>query len=807
MKKIRLTFSILLLLIISEVFSQNNISMIGSIDINSYFSIISGDTSLLYLSPDIRPGLFYFRNSQFYLNLDFPNLSLEYTYVSTPFEKIDLFFRILDLKIYSGNSIDISLSPLTLYNKSINGIHSIYKKENLSIKGIFAKIEAIKKINKFYGNNSQGPYKIGDTFLMPYKEKVYLNNILLNREIDYTIDYIHGLIYFNRIISPKEEIYLEYELLRKENFYNFNGIALEYYPLYFSTFSLKDLQNNINTNYIEGGININKDESNFLDIRRALSFNEYYKYGHADHITFSLNLNFMKSLFQYINSKNYSYISEILGNYDLEMYTQKVSFNFSLYPLSILNYSFNHLWCKNPDIESIKQNHELLVNTKNSQTIFVYKVENDKSITEIKYSYNPLSLNCSYQESFSKSQSINSYSLSLSPKIGYFQPYFYIQSKNYKLEEGYLKEYTYTGGIRIKIDNYEINAGEITNKIENLNPETPFEINQIYMTDGINYSFYLSYEPIENDIKVFINNTYVENNSTFTYLLPDGNYKTYTINLYILENRVDILFIDDTKIIPPPSGLNITIVYKSILPINSYSKTRILEIKSSFSQVNTSFSWQKIEKDYTADYIANFSISGIFTPNLWINFNGSKQIYEKKFFLSLNLTYYLLPSSFNMDLKFSKTNETKYTYLKLNSILNLNTFITNLFWELSENIFQDNYSKNIFYGFELTKSLTNGELKFTLYNNLKDSTTPIKELYRLNSEKITFVKNLSKVKLEFSINHDKFNNNADKYSFNLIYFNQKTNISNNFFLKYIYHTQKETHLTIWQLGINSLTCF
>lgn len=807
MVKNRLIFAILLLLIISETFSQNNIIIMGNVDIKSYFSIISGDTSLLYLSPDIRSGLFYSRNSQLYLNLDFPDLSLEFTYLSSPLEKIDLYFRILDLKIYSGNSMDVSLSPLTIYNKSINGIYGVYKKESLSIKSVFAKIEAIKKINKFYGNNSQGPYKIGDTFLVPYKEKVYLNNILLNRENDYTIDYIYGILYFNRNISTKEEIYIEYELLRKDNFYTLNGISLEYSPFYFATFSLNDLQNNISTNYIEGGLNINIDEYNFLDIKRAFSFNEYYKYGHADCITFSLNLNFIKSLFQYISSKNYSYISEILGNYDLRPYTQNAQFNLSLYPSPLLNYSFNYLWNKNPDLENVKQNHELLINTEKSQTFLSYKLENDKITKEIKYSYNPISLNCSYQEAISKTQISTAYTLSLSPPIGYFQPYFSIQSKDYKLEEGYLKEYTYSGGLKVKIDNYEINAGEINAKIDNLNPYSPFEINQIYMTDGISFSFYLSYKPIEDTIKVYINNTYVENNGNFTHILPDGNVKTYTISLYILENRVDILFIDDIKVIPPPSGLSITIVYKSIIPISTYNKIRSLEIKSSSSKTNTSFSWQKIEKDYTVDYLTNITFSGILIQNLWINLNASKQIYEKKDTLSLSLMYYLLPSSFNIDIKFSKIYDMRYIYLKINSILHFKNSLTNIFWEFSENIYQDNFNKNISYGFELTKTLKQGELKINICNNIRDATFPAQDLYKTNSEKISFTQNFQKSKIELSLNHDRFNNNANKYAFCIVYYDQKNSINNNLFLKFINHIQNDIYLTILQFGINTTICF
>lgn len=805
MKKL-LFLLIILIFIFIETFSQD-LSIIGNEDIDVYFSLLSGDLSLSYLSPDIKSGIYFLRNSNLHLNYFKQNLSLEYNYTSDPSEKIHVSLKISDIEISFGNFIDLSHSPLTIYNKSIDGIYGNYENKNLSTKCILGKIEAIKKLKKFYGNNTQGPYKIEDTNLVPYKEKVYLNNNFLNREIDYTIDYIHGILYFTNIISPEDEISIEYELLKDDLFYNLYGVFLEYNPINFSFLSLNEPKSGITTNYMEGGLKIYKDEYNFLDIRRAISFNNEYHYGYADSINYSLNFNFMNSSFQYLNSKNYAYMPEILGNYDLGINSQKIFFSFNLYPTPLIKYSFHYLFQKNLNIENNKQYHELLINTKNSKTCFIHKTENDKATKEINYSYNPISLNYSYQENVSKTHVSNTYSLTLSPQIGPFQPYITFQNKDYILEEGYLKEYVYSGGVKIKIDNREINAGEISTKIDNLNPQIPFEINQIYMTDGINYSFYLSYKPIENTIKIYINNSYVENNSTFTYFLPNGTYKTYTINIRILENRVDILFIDETKIIPPPPDLSITITYKSILPINSYTKIRNLEIKSYTSKTTTSLCWQKIDKDYALDYILNLSISGFLFPNTWINFNGSKQFYDKKDILSLNLTYYFLPSSLNIDTKLIKTNESRFTNLRLNAILNFKNTILNMFWELLENIYQDNYNKNISYGLEMIKSLNSGELKISLYNTKKDETSPSQELYKTNSEKIVFIRNLSKTKLEVSINHDKFNNNADKYSFSLIFYNQKFNINNNFYLKYIYHTQNDTYLEIWQFGFKNSLCF
>jgi len=61
------------------------------------------------------------------------------------------------------------------------------------------------------GNNSKGPYNLGHGSIIEDSERVELNNVLLNRGTDYTIDYFSGKIIFSRILSPDDEFKYSYE--------------------------------------------------------------------------------------------------------------------------------------------------------------------------------------------------------------------------------------------------------------------------------------------------------------------------------------------------------------------------------------------------------------------------------------------------------------------------------------------------------------------------------------------------------------------------------------------------------------------
>ncbi len=61
------------------------------------------------------------------------------------------------------------------------------------------------------GNNTKGPYNLGHVSIIEGSERIELNNVLLNSDSDYTIDYFAGKITFSRILSPYDEFKYSYE--------------------------------------------------------------------------------------------------------------------------------------------------------------------------------------------------------------------------------------------------------------------------------------------------------------------------------------------------------------------------------------------------------------------------------------------------------------------------------------------------------------------------------------------------------------------------------------------------------------------
>lgn len=61
------------------------------------------------------------------------------------------------------------------------------------------------------GNNSKGPYNLGHGSIIEGSERVELNNNLLTRGLDYTLDYFSGKITFSRILTPDDEFKYSYE--------------------------------------------------------------------------------------------------------------------------------------------------------------------------------------------------------------------------------------------------------------------------------------------------------------------------------------------------------------------------------------------------------------------------------------------------------------------------------------------------------------------------------------------------------------------------------------------------------------------
>ncbi|MEW5816418.1 MAG: hypothetical protein AB1798_13610 [Spirochaetota bacterium] len=89
-----------------------------------------------------------------------------------------------------------------------------------------------KKRKVFYGANTQGPYNLNITSILPGSEEVKLEGGTLTKGADYQINYTRGEITFINVIPSTQEIIIEYELASGSGSEpsKFTGIRLDNMP-------------------------------------------------------------------------------------------------------------------------------------------------------------------------------------------------------------------------------------------------------------------------------------------------------------------------------------------------------------------------------------------------------------------------------------------------------------------------------------------------------------------------------------------------------------------------------------------------
>jgi len=788
----RIIFFVIFIIILLEIDFPQSIDLRGSLNLNLYYSYFSGDSSLNY-SSDIKEGFYLSQKSQFSLNYSLPNLSLSFNYLSQPIEKINLSLATKNFLLYFGSSMSLSISPLTLYNKILNGIYGNYKNDKSDILFVISQIESKKKIAKIYGNNSEGPYFIGDFFLIPNKERVFLNGRVLERDTDYIIDYTYGILYFSFPISQEDELLIEYEVSGFQEIYNLYGFSLSYSPIRINFVNLQDTNTKTNRRFLEGNIIFKKDLQS-LEIRRSFSFLDEIYSGYADYIKYSLTLPIWNINFEYLfGEKNYPYIPQVLGNLNLIPGEKIYTFNLKFNP-SFIDFLFN--FSRGKDGEKIISNAKW--NIYSSNILFSYKKENDNATTGVFFTYTKAFLNLGYQKEISQSYVANTYSYSFQPKTDNVQFYISVSKKNIDLSGAILEENQQNAGITFLSKSWEIGFGENYKENINLNPSSPIDITQNFITDGYNSIFELNYAPIQ-DISIYINNIYVENNGTFTYYLPDGTYETYTVSYTIEQNLLNILFEDETGKNPPPSGLTISVNYKAYIPLKSISKTDTFSLKLKFQNLFLSFSYQKILNDLKEDKVLTLSTYGMILPSLWINITGSTYLGKIKNNISLNATYYFNPSSFYFGIYYNEIEDRRILSSNINLKLSLTPYEANLGIDYYRNEYSTNYFQNIGYNINLKRKFNTWEWKGTISQNWKSASYNL-SLYRTNLQSLSISFNYFEGKNEFLLSHEGYSNFANKYTLSFSYSSFKLQ-DITFYIKYVYNVLNDQFLSIYQIGV------
>lgn len=786
---------LIFIIILSTISFSQTFNFNGDINISSYYAKFFGDPSLNYLSSDIQEGIYFSQKAYFNLSYLLPNLSINFDYQSQPKEKINLSLKNSNFHILFNNQMNANISPITIYNKNLNGIYGKYEGRNLKTEIFIGKIEGRKKITKFFGNDTSGPFFLGDFFLTPYKERVFLNGNLLQRDQDYILDYTYGIIYFNFTISPQDEIVIEYEVSSSYEIFDLYSLGLVFSPIKLSFTTLHNISSNNLRNFLEFSLNMKKDSNNHLEIRRAFAFLDNYYSGYSDYLKTSFKFFSLSGNLEYINSnENYPYISDVMGNYNLIPGKKFLSFNLTFSPLSTFNYSFSYIL----QDQLKKQFHNINLSLSSLRVSLAYKEENYRTTQLFQFTYTPAFLSFVTQKNISDSSIINTYSLSFYPQTNKIKTSLSISEKNQEIESSTLREQEINGNLTLIGKIFDLSLGETYRQKENLNPNNPLFFSQNFITDGETYSFELNYTPLTDSIELYINNIHIENNSTFTYYLPDGTNKIYTVVYFVSGNSLYIFFEDEEGQNPPPSGLSITIKYKTIIPEKSYSKIDTIGIRIKYFNLNTLFSFQRTEKDNNISHILSLSTYGMAFQNLWINLTGSKELTTTKYSFSLNSTYYFRPSSVYFNLYSNETETTRTLSSKFNLNLNLKTSYIIFSAEYYHNYYYDRFFKNLNYSIEGKKTFPFGDLKLKLSQTWREASY-ILSYYKKDTQTISLSRDILKGIGEISLSHEYYSNDAEKFILSLSFIPDKSFQNNNFYIKYIYN-ERNSSLSILQIG-------
>ncbi len=725
-----LPFYIIFLLFLTPIFPQVW-EFHGEGYVDPYYLWVFGDKNLFESQNSLYPGLNYQIKGRisFKQITELLSVSLNFTTGYTSQDQILLNLKSKNFEGIFSNNFQESLSYLTLWKKNVNGFELKYKNKNFSFKGLLAKVESTKKQKSFYGNNTSGPYFLSDFYLVAGKERIYLNGEILERDIDYIIDYSYGILYFSEIISPEDLILVEYEVRGIiPQIYNLLGLSLEYLPLSLTFLNIDDPSSQINRKFIDFSF-LGRWEDNYLNLSLSQGVLENIFAGRAYNLNFnyrSKNINFNGETLKI--EENYPYFKELLGNFDIVPGIFKNKLNISYTPFAPLTYNLNFLREDYINYyQNIKQNLSLNFSKISISGLLSNEIrEKERDIKRLAINYKDIPLSFYIQENKEgdRRELLKGFS-------------FYPQSSNTKININFQLKDTYTIDnlllnqsntsfyINIFSPNIHLLLGENYQENINFKPDLPLETTQSFITDGFQYEFTLTYTPLPESIKIYINNFYIENGRTFTYYLPSGDMITYTVEINLLDKTLQIFFVDESGKNPPLSGLNIFISYKYFLPNRSYLRRDEISLTLRWDKFNITPKGIILDDNGSIKRVFSLSLYGELIPKLWLNFSLSQYFEENKRNLSLNISYRPFPFDFSQLYIYQETPTSLLKNLSLSSRGKI--FFLNLQGEYNfkESIYS-NYLLRI-RNFRISSNfdLFNGKISFSYFNEKRESNKSI----------------------------------------------------------------------------------
>jgi len=386
----------------------------------------------------------------------------------------------------------------------------------------------------------------------------------------------------------------------------------------------------------------------------------------------------------------------------------------------------------------------------------------------------------------------------LSPQISSGNISFSYQVKDtYTKEELWITQTTIQLNLNFRYKNVSLNLGETRDSSKNLNLTISLSANQSFISDGYQTDFTLTYIPIPGSLSLYINGVKLENGDTFTYYLPSQEPITYQVEFQLIDNILQVFFIDDSGKNPPPSGLSIYVTYQYLLPQTSYSKKDSVTVNYKWNKINTTFQYNFVEKDGSYSRIFSSSLYGELFPKFWSNLSYVTYVDENRRNLSLNISY--RPEKFEF-----------YSYYNYQeSLIGVveNLSITGKYksssWELqggynekkynltNYNLYVKNFNGNI--SFPLLK----GQLGLSFFNEFREGSLVLK--YLSSSYGISYSRDIIGISSKISLLKEIFSDNSFRWKnvWEVYPFAENTS---KIFLENIYYQELNKFYSSWRIG-------
>ena len=186
------------------------------VDVDPMRNYFSGLTQLGGFYPTFTGGPWQERLQLRILGQLSENLSVTYDLEQQPEtpERYDVKVKYFNNELTFGDfTANFTGNEFASTSKFLNGVMFTAKDSWYDVIAVpSAKLKSqTQQLTSQKGNNTRGPYSLGHGSIVEGSERIELNNNLLTRNVDYTIDYFEGKVTFNRILTQVDEFKYSYE--------------------------------------------------------------------------------------------------------------------------------------------------------------------------------------------------------------------------------------------------------------------------------------------------------------------------------------------------------------------------------------------------------------------------------------------------------------------------------------------------------------------------------------------------------------------------------------------------------------------